>query len=234
MKCFWQPSFVPENLSLQMKQKLNLSLKTQGRVIARCTCQYGYLSRCQALKSTLFKFLSLLAASFKPYCCPSFLDRQLYDQDWQVFSTHIFYRSSYIEYYSLLSEGRITTKIGCFRTRPGQVMLPPQLSYTTGSNTICTKSLTKVPDLSHLGAQYEVKPQCETLSTAAPFRSELWPLVSDQLGKTSAKWRHSCFATRRLLKPGDWWDVYYISNLTISALLNLKGIFLSAQSFVEL
>ena len=98
LKCFWQPSFVPENLSLQMKQKLNLSLKTQGRVIARCTCQYGYLSRCQALKSTLFKFLSLLAASFKPYCCPSFLDRQLYDQDWQVFSTLIHYRPSCIEY----------------------------------------------------------------------------------------------------------------------------------------
>ena len=34
-------------------------------------------------------------------------------------------------------------------------------------------------------------------------------LESDQLGETFAIWRHSCFATRRLLKPADWWDVSY-------------------------
>ena len=40
-------------------------------------------------------------------------------------------------------------------------------------------------------------------------------LDSGQLGKTSAIWRHSCFATRRLLKPADWWDVSYFITLYV-------------------
>ena len=74
------------------------------------------------------------------------------------------------------------------------------------------KSLTKTSDPSQLGARTQYKFRVSINSNLnvtphPPLASS--DLESDQLGETSAIWRHSCFATRRLLKRGDWWDVSY-------------------------
>ena len=80
----------------------------------------------------LYKLLPLPVTSFKPHCCPSFLDWQLYDQDWQVFSTLIYYRPSCIEYIAFSLKQELQQGSAVSRTSfPGLIIvtLPPKLNW---------------------------------------------------------------------------------------------------------